>query len=254
MTEPDKKRVRQGRDTEFTGDKKFKFLCHKDLACFNRCCRDINIFLSPYDVLRMSRKLKLKTGAFLVRYTTRLQPPGSAFPMVIIKMREDADLICPFVTEQGCSVYEERSWSCRMAPLEIKGENRYGFAFDSDYCHGLLEDQEWSVEEWMKNQGNEGYAQLERDFAVIPEKLKFTGMASLDEHVREMFYMGCYDLDRFRRYVFEGSFLKSFGIPEETADKLKQDDLTLLQFAFHWLAYDFDLRKSIEIRDEVLGI
>ncbi|WP_245779823.1 YkgJ family cysteine cluster protein [Desulfoscipio geothermicus] len=249
----DDRRPIQGRHTEFTGEQKFRFLCHEKLACFNRCCRDINIFLSPYDVLRMSRKLGLQTGDFLDRYTTRLLPGGAGFPVVLIKMREDADLGCPFVTEGGCSIYDERPWSCRMAPVEIRGENKYGFAFDSNHCRGLLEDREWTVAEWMKNQGIEGYAKLEKGFAPIQTRLRFTGLSSLDEHIREMFFMVCYDLDRFRRYVFESSFLRTFAVSDETAGSIKHDDLALLQYGFKWLAGDFDLRKSMTVRDEVFN-
>ncbi len=241
----------QGRHTEFTGDGRFRFLCHSKLECFNRCCRDINIFLSPYDVLRMSKKLGLSTSVFLERYTTRLQARGTGFPVVLIKMRDDAGLACPFVTGQGCSIYEERPWSCRMAPVEIRGENRYGFAFDSDHCRGLLEEKEWTVEEWMKNQGNEGYAELESGFEEIPAGLKLTGLPSLDQHIMEMFFITCYDLDKFRRYVFDGSFIKIFDISSETVEKIKNDDLELLKFGFRWLASGFDLRKSITVRDEV---
>lgn len=240
-----------GRHTEFTGDQKFKFLCHENLECFNRCCRDINIFLSPYDVLRMSRKLGLATSEFLSRYTVRLQARGTGFPVVIIKMREDADLICPFVTDKGCSIYHERPWSCRMAPVEIRGHNRYGFAFDCDHCRGLLEDKEWTVEEWMKNQKNEGYAELETGFDQIQSQLKLTGLPSLDDHIKEMFFMACYDLDRFRRFVLDSGFIQAFGVSKETAQRIKQDDVALLQFGFKWLTGDFDLRKSMDIRDEV---
>lgn len=243
----------QGRHTEFTGDQKFRFLCHDKLACFNRCCRDINIFLSPYDVLRLSRKLGLNTEAFLEQYTIRLQPGAARFPVLVIKMREDAGLACPFVTGWGCSVYDERPWSCRMAPVEIRGENRYGFAFDSDHCHGLLEDREWTVAEWMQNQGNENYALLEQGFDQIPQKLKFTGLPALDRHIRDMFFMACYNLDRFRHYIFAGGFLRVFQVSPDTAEKIKRDDLALMQFGFNWLVNDFDLRKSMAVRDEVFG-
>ncbi len=252
LSSGEKIRPEQGRYTEFTGHESFRFLCHEGLECFNRCCRDINIFLSPYDVLRLSRKLNLETGAFLNNYTLRLQRE-SGFPMVIIKMREDADLQCPFLTGQGCSVYNERPWSCRMAPVEIRGDNRYGFAFDSSHCRGLLETREWTVDEWMKNQGNEHYGELEMGFKEIPHQLHFSGFSSLDSHIREAFFMACYDLDRFRCYVLEGSFLQVFEVDNPTADRLRTDDLALMQFGFHWLANGFDLRRSMEIRDEVFG-
>lgn len=245
-------RVKQGRHSEFTGDQKFRFRCHEGLECFNRCCRDINIFLSPYDVLRLSRHLGLETGRFLEQYTVRLQP-GGGFPLVVIKMREDANLQCPFLAERGCSVYAERPWSCRMAPVEIRGVNRFGFAFNSDHCHGLLEEREWTVAEWMKNQGNEHYGELERGFDDIPAGLRFTGLAALDGHIREMFFMACYDIDRFRRFVLSDGFRQAFGLDEAAARRLGEDDLALLRYGFQWLAGGFDLRRSMEIRDEVFG-
>jgi len=103
----------------------------------------------------------------------------------------------------------------------------------------------------MKNQGVEGYAELEKGFDAIRKRLGFTGLPSLDEHIREVFFMVCYDLDRFRRYVFESSFLRTFAVPGETAGCIKHDDLALLQYGFQWLAGDFDLRRSMAVRDEV---
>ena len=38
-------------------DSTFKFSCHPKVSCFNQCCRDVNIFLTPYDVLRMKKRL-----------------------------------------------------------------------------------------------------------------------------------------------------------------------------------------------------
>ncbi len=241
-----------GRHTEFSAGDRFRFNCHAGLECFNRCCRDINIFLSPYDVLRLSRKLGLTTGEFLERYTIRLQRPGG-FPVVLIKMREEAGLQCPFVTASGCSVYDQRPWSCRMAPVEIRGDNRYGFAFDSDFCRGLLEDKEWTVAGWMKNQGNDIYEELEQGFNEIPGKLSFTGFSALDEHIREVFYIACYDLDCFRQLVFDGDFIQVFGVAPETVEIIHRDDVALLQFGFKWLAEGFDLRRSIDVWNKVFG-
>ena len=34
-------------------ESKFRFSCHKGLSCFTQCCGDVNIFLTPYDVLRL---------------------------------------------------------------------------------------------------------------------------------------------------------------------------------------------------------
>ncbi len=31
----------------------FRFRCHPDIGCFNRCCRNLNLFLYPYDLIRL---------------------------------------------------------------------------------------------------------------------------------------------------------------------------------------------------------
>ncbi len=46
-------------------DNCFKFSCHRDIPCFNKCCGNVNIFLTPYDVLRMKNRLKMESGEFL---------------------------------------------------------------------------------------------------------------------------------------------------------------------------------------------
>jgi len=35
------------------GDKVIQFRCHKDVKCWNACCSNIDITLTPYDVLRL---------------------------------------------------------------------------------------------------------------------------------------------------------------------------------------------------------
>ncbi len=60
---------------------KFCFSCHDGLACFKQCCRDINIFLTPYDVLRLKQCLGMDSGEFLEKHTHVLWAPGSGFPV-----------------------------------------------------------------------------------------------------------------------------------------------------------------------------
>ena len=52
-------------------DDTFSFACHGRLPCFNVCCGDVNIVLTPYDVLRMRTKLALSSDEFLRKYTLR---------------------------------------------------------------------------------------------------------------------------------------------------------------------------------------
>ena len=35
----------------------FMFRCHSGLECFNKCCRNLNLFLYPYDIICLKNKL-----------------------------------------------------------------------------------------------------------------------------------------------------------------------------------------------------
>ncbi|MEG6615070.1 YkgJ family cysteine cluster protein [Peptococcaceae bacterium 1198_IL3148] len=237
----------------FTATDKFKFSCHAGLACFNTCCRDISIFLTPYDVLRLKNQLKLTSDEFLQKYTHVIDTGPQRFPMIMINMMDQPDKRCPFVSAQGCSVYQNRPWSCRIAPVDIKGENLYGFCFDEVRCHGLKENREWTVKEWAENQGVDLTQKIEQTFNEIPKQLTFTGLASIDRHIKDMFMMVCYNLDRFRDYIFKSNFIEVFNVPAATATTIKTDDLELMEFGFNWLVNGFNIRKSIELRDQAFG-
>ncbi|SHJ97299.1 YkgJ family cysteine cluster protein [Desulforamulus aeronauticus] len=211
----------------------FKFSCHDGLACFKQCCRDINIFLTPYDVLRMKNKLAMPSSEFLAQYTHVLRAPKSGFPVVILKMRED-NLVCPFITDFGCQVYHVRPWSCRMAPVEVRGDGVYGIAFEKSRCHGLQEAKEWTVEEWMMNQGLAEYNEPEELFGQIPLKTKTTGNPNLDQIMMDMILIGCYDIDRFKNILAEHPDLIEEQL-QENLPVIMQDDVSLMKFAFDWL-------------------
>ena len=48
---------------------RFSFACHPGVSCFNVCCGDVNIFLTPYDILRLRRKLGITTDELLDNHT-----------------------------------------------------------------------------------------------------------------------------------------------------------------------------------------
>ncbi|MDA8097428.1 MAG: YkgJ family cysteine cluster protein [Clostridia bacterium] len=234
-----------------TLDQKFRFLCRPGLACFNECCRDIYILLTPYDVLRIKNTLGMSSGEFLDTYTIPV-PTGSLFPAVALKMSADRDLKCSFVTEKGCRVYAVRPWSCRMAPLDIaKGEVR--FIFSSEHCLGLNEEREWTVGEWMHSQEMDNYDAVEGIMKELPNRVKFTGMDRLDNHTVYLIHMVCFDIDRFRRYVFDTGFLRVFTVGPEQEEVLRSDDVALLRFGLNWLMDGPDLRTTMRLRDELSG-
>ena len=45
-------------------DNRFKFRCHKGVDCFTKCCRGINIVLTPYDIIRLKNRLQLSSEIY----------------------------------------------------------------------------------------------------------------------------------------------------------------------------------------------
>ena len=104
------RRLLEGGDT-------FHFGCHQGLECFTHCCRDINILLTPADVLHLARRLEMATGDFLDKHTQMPITKELFLPVVMLKMGDEPEKRCSFVSEEGCGVYEDRPWACRMYPL-----------------------------------------------------------------------------------------------------------------------------------------
>ena len=105
----------------------FQFNCAPGVSCFTNCCQDITIVLTPYDVLRLKNSLNISSGDFLEKHTIILPKKGHLIPLVILKMNE-SDKKCPFVTQDGCTVYEDRPWPCRLYPLDINDDGTYSLS------------------------------------------------------------------------------------------------------------------------------
>jgi len=244
-----KRRVAYTGSPIFEAHEKFRFSCHAGLPCYNQCCRDIDIFLSPYDVVRMKNRLGLTSGEFLNTYTTRVTSRSGLY-FVRLNMRDD-DLKCHFVTPKGCVIYPDRPWACRLAPIDVNDQGGYFFLFSDSQCMGMRETTEWTVETWMEDQGMLIYEELEAVFRELPPRIRFTGMPTLDRHIAEMYFMACYDVDRFRKFIFESKFLREYQVPDEVAERIRTDDVELMKYGFAWLADGVDVAKTIELRDQV---
>lgn len=240
---------RLGWKDNMTLEGRFQFDCHPGLECFGHCCRNINIYLTPYDVIRMKKNLGLSSEEFHREHTLRY-PGARQLAVVQIKMRDDEKQTCPFLTPNGCRIYADRPWSCRMAPVDMLEDGVFRINFDPARCLGLLEPKSWTVAEWLQNQGINEYEAIEAGFKDLPKQLQFPGFSALDDHLARLFYTVCYNVDRFRRLIFESRFLEVFPTPPETVEKIKSDDIALLRFGIDWLAAKPDLRQTIALRDE----
>ena len=70
---------------------------------------------------------------------------------------------------------------------------------------------------------------------LVVRKRSFPPNIKLTDQAKQMFFMVSYNIDKFREFVFESSFVKRFDIDEKTLQKIKHDEIELLQFGVEWL-------------------
>ena len=178
-------------------DAKFCFSCKKEYSCFNQCCADTNIFLTPYDVLRMRKHLNISSEEFLNKYTIQTFTKEQKLPVVVLKLLDDDKKNCPFVKEEGCTIYEDRPWSCRMYPIGLASQktrtedpgNEFFFLQQDDFCEGHKSKQEWIIDSWMFNQGVGPYEQVSSYYREIVLHPYFEKGHDLTPQKMDMFHM-----------------------------------------------------------------
>jgi len=223
----------------------FKFSCSERVPCFNECCKDLNQFLTPYDILRLKNHLGLTSGLFLERYTAQHTGPESGLPIITLKTDYAREFKCPFVTSSGCSVYEDRPSSCRAYPLvRIASRSRETGKIIEQYmllkephCLGFNQEQIQTVEEWVEDQGIRIYNQMNDMLMEIISLKNRLVPGQLDIKASFIFHMACYDLDKFRSHIFEKGILDDQNLDSGTLDAVKNDDVELLKLGYKWIKH-----------------
>jgi Fe-S-cluster containining protein len=234
----------------FTLDEKFKFSCHKELTCYNTCCRDVNIFLTPYDVLRMRRGSGLSSGEFLKTYTFALLGE-EGLPLVVLKMREDENKTCRFVTPDGCSIYQDRPWSCRMYPVfPVSSEEKEFLIEEKASCLGFRENKQSTTREWKKDQDIDIYDQMNKSYKEITHHDFFENGNKLDSGKTNLIYTACYDLDVFKKFLFETRFFDIYDVEKEVIEKIKEDEEELLRFGYRWVRFSLFSEDTLKLKDK----
>lgn len=237
---------------------RLQFRCDAGLDCFTHCCRDVSIVLTPYDIIRLKRALGVDSSGFLEKYTISPFTAEQKFPIVLLRMQGE-ERRCPFVSEKGCGVYAGRPWACRMYPLGVAAprnpnpdEHAFHFLVREELCHGHQQGASCSVSEWLAGQGIEEYEMMGVPFRDLTLHPFWDGDQTLTPQQVEMFHMVCYDLDRFRRFVFETRFLSLFEVDEARVEALRRDDLELFEFGVQWLRFSLFRERSMKLRRAVM--
>ncbi|MEF3169044.1 MAG: YkgJ family cysteine cluster protein [Deltaproteobacteria bacterium] len=224
----------------------FQFRCHPGVPCFTRCCRNMDIILTPYDIIRIKRRLGLTSDLFLALYTQAEMLAEARVPVVRLKMLEEEDGRCPFVSAEGCRIYTDRPVCCRYYPIgmasliqkEKKGgeEEEFFFLVKEDHCKGFDEQTVWTVDGWRADQEADLYDSMNRGWMeLILRKKSFGEHTEMPEKARALFFMVTTNMEKFRSYVFESRFLDTYDVQEETLKKILEDDAELMTFGFEYL-------------------
>jgi uncharacterized protein len=250
-----------------TDNDTFCFNCHRGVSCWNTCCHGADLTLPPYDIVRMARHLNVRPAEFLAQYTVPAEHEGTSMPIIKLKMGgDDGKGACPFMADEGCTIYDDRPSACRYYPLglmsvkmkEAETKDDFHFIVREDHCRGHDDTKTQSVAEFRQGQGVVPYDEINRGWIDILMKLaSWRSMGGVmgkepSQQVRQMFFMVSSDVDKFRRFVFESRFLQVYDIPEEALELVKNSDEVLLRLGFDWLKNVLFNEPVIALKPEVL--
>jgi hypothetical protein len=227
--------------TELAQGERFCFRCAPENPCFNACCADLTLQLTPFDALRLRRGLGLDSKTFLDEYAQLAVSQETGWPLLLLRMAEVEGSPCPFVTPEGCSVYPHRPGPCRTYPVGRamrRGEDgSFTEAFylvREPHCQGFEREAEWDTTSWCADQGlepdflfNEVYGRLLAKVMDLgrPIPPKFANMA----------IMALYQPDGFQKFLSRGDVFETFGVPAERREAILADEEEALMFGTEWL-------------------
>jgi uncharacterized protein len=244
------------------GDTKIRFRCRKGIGCWNACCSNIDISLTPYDIVRLKQRLGLSSSEFLQQYTVPYEMEKDGIAGVKLKS-VDGDTACRFMTPEGCSVYEDRPTACRYYPVALLSMRKQGEATDRDayalvkepHCLGHQEPRTLTIDEYREEQGLPEYDELAHGWRQLILKKKSSGptVGKPSRRSLQLFFMTCYDLDRFRVFVASEGFNTVYDLSAEELDAILRNDVTLMLFGFRFLRQVLFGDNSIPMRADAVG-
>jgi Fe-S-cluster containining protein len=242
----------------FDGSKEISFRCHKDIKCFNACCSNIDISLTPYDIIRLKNRLDMKSDEFLLQYSFPFEMEQGGIAGVKFKPVEGGTA-CQFMVDEGCSVYEDRPTACRYYPIGLVSRRRQDENFDTSayavvkeaHCLGHFEDRKLTIDEYRAEQGLDDYDKHGHGWRQLVLKKKSAGpsVGKPSKRSLQLFFMACYDIDRFRIFINSDGFKQGFDISDEQYAIFNEDDVALLEFSYKFLKQVLFAEESIPLKE-----
>ena len=201
----------------------------------------------------------MTSSEFLDKHTRLDLDPKTSHPFAILKLLDDKEKSCPFVTPEGCTIYTDRPANCRYYPVgqgTLRKDSEKGpvneefyFIIREPHCLGFQEDVEWTIESWKADQGVDVYDEMNKEWKEVQLRKPHFGKP-LEPAQQNQVFMASYDLDSFKKYVFESKFLDVFDIPAEEVEKVRNDEIALMKLAFKYIKFILLLEESLKVREQ----
>jgi hypothetical protein len=146
---------------------------------------------------------------------------------------------------EGCDVYEDRPTACRYYPVALLAMRKQGEATDRDayalvkepHCLGHQEPRRLTIDEYRAEQGLPEYDELARGWRQLILKKKSSGptVGKPSKRSLQLYFMTCYDVDRFRAFVASDGFSEIYDLPAEELETILRDDVATMLFGFRFL-------------------
>lgn len=225
---------------ELKPGEKFQFACHPGVACFNACCSDLTMPLSPYDVLRLRQETGQDSEGFISTFARVETYPDTNFPILYMKMTDAPVRPCPFVSQAGCQVYPNRPAACRTYPLgrgtRVDAQGRLVeqyFIIAEQHCHGFAEEPVWTSEEWLQDQGLARYNYFGDRYTRLMGRAMETGLV-LTQKQLTLCLLALYEADRFGAFISGVNLFARLNVSAQEQARILEDEEARLEFGFDW--------------------
>lgn len=247
--------------SELSSDDEFQFDFHPGISCFNACCKNIDITILPYDILRLKNRQNLSSSQWENSYTVRFSMNQHPLPRLKLATHKGTRASV-FLGEKGCQVYQDRPAACRYYAPGSMGIRRKGTAYveqiffkvKEDHCKGDAEPKKLPVRDYRQSQGAEKYDEMNRECQVIILKKRSSGptVGAPSEHSLTLFDMFNYDIDSFEKFSHSDGVKNLFELDANNRAEIENDQEALLLFAARFLKQVLFGEMSIKMNQSVI--
>lgn len=228
-------------------DKPFSFSCHPGVSCFTECCRQLDLALTPYDVLRLKNRLQMHSGSFLEQYVIIEWDERLMFPQCYLTMVDDGRASCVFVTPQGCKVYEDRPGACRAYPVgrgasrsdDLQKITEHYILVKEPHCRGFAEPTTQTPQEYLVDQGLDNYSRFNDAIMSLLQHEKIQQGFRPNRKQLDQYILALYNLDQFRQEINDERISMRRALTSDEQKGVDGDDEQLLLLGVSWLKQKF---------------